>query len=106
MSIQTTEIYNNEEKQLAAHPRELCTQTQYLPEAGQFTYSLLEETLSGGELAYAITVRCEGEGALSECRTVRSITTNRDLALRLFWQVCRGQVTPWGLLDVLPELLP
>ncbi len=81
-------------------------QTLFLPEAGQLTYLLLEEPLAGGERTYAITVRCTGENAFAESRTIRDITTNRDLALRLFWQVCRGQVTPYGLLDVLPELLP
>ncbi len=106
MSAPTTELYNSEEQPTNTHPRELCTQTQYLPEVGQLTYSLLEEPRIGGERAYAITVRCNGAGAFSACRTIRDITTNRNLALRLFWQVCRGHVTPYGLLDILPELLP
>ncbi len=106
MCTQTAEAYDHGEDHTDMHTRELCIQTLFLPEVGQLTYVLLEEPLAGGEYTYAITVRCVGERVFSACRTVHDITTNRDLALRLFWQVCRGTVTPWGLLELLPELLP
>ncbi len=89
-----------------SHSREICQQTITLPEVGDVTYLLWEEILSTGEKAYAITIRCPAGKVFMDAKTVRDITTDRDLALRIFWQICRGKTTPWGLLDLIPELLP
>ncbi len=104
--MEATQSYSGMYKQTMERTREICVQSVFLPEVGQVSYVLFEEPIGGGERAYAITVRCSGGGAWAESQTVRDITTDRDLALRIFWQVCRGQVTPWGLMDLIPELLP
>lgn len=83
----------------------LCTQTIDLPEIGRTTYILLEDILPCGERYYSITVQLDGPLG-SECRTVRDITGDRDLALHMFWMICRGTVTPCTLTDVLSDLLP
>jgi len=85
--------------------RKLCTQTMDLPEIGQTTYILLEDLLPNGERYYSISVRLDGLLG-SESRTVRDVTGNRQLALHLFWMICRGTVTPCALTEVLSELLP
>jgi len=83
----------------------LCRQHRFLEETGRLTYSLTEDTLPDGGSYYSITIDCAGD-ALLDHRTVRNFTTDRQEALRIFWQLCRGTVTPYGLLEILPELLP
>lgn len=85
--------------------RKLCTQTLDLSEAGRTTYILLEDILPNGERYYSITVELVGPKGC-ECRTVRDITGNRQFAMRLFWMICRGTVTPCTLTEVLSDLLP
>ena len=83
----------------------LCTQTRFLPLLGKTVYILTEDPLPGGESQYAITIQCDNS-TLEPQRTVRDITTDRSLALSLFWKICRGSVTPCTLTEVLSELLP
>lgn len=83
----------------------LCTQTIELPEIGRITYTLLEVILPSGERYYSITVEMNGP-LHRECSSVPNITCNRQLALRMFWMVCRGTVTPCTLTDILSDLLP
>ena len=85
--------------------RKLCTQTIDLPEIGRITYLLLEDILPSGEHYYSITVELAGT-LQHDCRSVQNITCNRQLALRMFWMICRGTVTPCTLTDVLSDLLP
>jgi len=83
----------------------LCTQTIDLPEAGRTTYTLLEDILPCGEYCYSISIHLDGPQGI-ECRTVRDITGSRELALHMFWMICRGTVTPCTLTEVLSDLLP
>lgn len=82
----------------------LCTQTIDLPDVGRTTYILLEDLLPNGERCYSITVQLEGTLGIERC-TVQDITGNRQLALQLFWKICRGTVTPCTLTEVLSDLL-
>ncbi|MBQ8402040.1 MAG: hypothetical protein IJX14_08930 [Clostridia bacterium] len=85
--------------------QKLCTQTIDLPEAGRTTYTLTEDILPTGERCYSISIVLDSPAG-TESRTVRDVTGDRELALRLFWMLCRGTVTPCTLTEVLPELLP
>lgn len=83
----------------------LCTQTHDIPDIGKATSMLLEDTLPNGMREYSITVRlCNDHG--QEERTVHNVTTDRQFAMKLFWQICRGEVTPCALCEVLAELIP
>ena len=83
----------------------LCTKTIDLPQLGRITYILLEDSLPCGERYYSITIQLDGSRR-RESRTVQDITGDRELALHLFWMLCRGTVTPCTLTEVLSDLLP
>ncbi|MBQ8642994.1 MAG: hypothetical protein IJ480_12355 [Clostridia bacterium] len=88
--------------------QKLCTQTVFLPEIGRITYILTEDTLPNGEHCYSITVQytdSSPSNTILESRTVRDVTADRHTAFCLFWQVCRGTVTPCTLTEVLSDLL-
>ncbi len=83
----------------------LCRQIRFLPETGKMIYLLTEDTLPNGESYYSLSIDCDGDAYLDH-KTVQNFTMDRQLALRLFWQICRGTVTPYGLLEVLSEMIP
>lgn len=86
--------------------QKVCTQTISIPNVGTTVYILLEDTLPNGLRYYSINVKLtKTEHPPEEC-TVRNVTTDRQFALQLFWQLCRGNVTPCTLTEVLTELLP
>lgn len=91
--------------------KRLCTQTMDIPIAGdtpavgRTTTTLLEDILPNGLRQYSITVQlCSDHGV--EERTVSNVTTDKQFAMELFWQICRGTVTPCSLTEVLSELIP
>lgn len=84
--------------------RNLCVQTQQLEPIGICTYTLTEENMPVCGKSYRITVTLDNAN-LHFTESVRDVTTILDIALRLFWKVCRGHVTPMTLRDVLMDLL-
>ena len=84
--------------------RNICVQTVQLESCGICTYTLTEENLPVCGKSYRITVTLDNAN-LHFTESVRDVTTLPDMALRLFWKVCRGQVTPLTLRDVLTDLL-
>lgn len=85
--------------------RFLCRQHRFTEETGRLTYTLTEDILPDGTHHYSITIDCDGV-VLLDHKTVRNFTTDKQTALQIFWQLCHGTVTPYGLLEILPELLP
>ncbi len=85
--------------------KRLCTQTMDIPNVGRTTTTLLEDTLPNGLRQYSITVQLSSDHGLEE-RTVPNVTTNKQFAMELFWQICRGTVTPCALIEVLSEMIP
>lgn len=86
--------------------QKVCTQTINIPCVGTIVYILLEDTLPNGLRYYSIAVKLTKINHQQEESTVQNVTTDRQLALQLFWQLCRGTVTPCTLTEVLAELLP
>lgn len=86
--------------------QKVCTQTIHIPDIGTTVYLLLEDILPNGLRHYSLTVKLTKTDHQQEECTVRDVTTDRQLALQLFWQLCRGTVTPCTLTEVLAELLP
>lgn len=84
--------------------RNLCVQTQQLETIGICTYTLTEENMAVCGKSYRITVTLDSAN-LHITESVRDVTTLPDIALRLFWKICRGHVTPMTLRDVLTDLL-
>lgn len=85
--------------------KKLCSQTIHAPDIGRITTTLLEDTLPDGLQQYSITVQLCSNASLEE-HTVPNVTTNKQFAMQLFWQICRGTVTPCTLTEVLSELIP
>lgn len=86
-------------------PQKLCTQTIDVPDVGKTTTILWEDTMPNGSRQYSIAVHLQNDHVQEE-RTVRDVTTNKQFAMQLFWQICRGTVTPCSLAEVLSELIP
>lgn len=92
---------------LYTHPQQkVCTQTIHIPDVGTTAYILLEETMPSGLRYYSMTVCLSKLDHRQEECTVKNVTTDRQFAMQLFWQICRGTVTPCALTEVLSELLP
>ena len=85
--------------------KRLCTQTMDIQNVGRATTTLLEDVLPNGLRQYSITVQLSSDHGVEE-RTVSNVTTNKPFAMELFWQICRGTVTPCTLTEVLSELIP
>lgn len=86
--------------------QKVCTQTINIPNVGTTVYTLLEDTLPNGLQYYSLQVKLTNMDLQQEENTVRNVTTDRQFALQLFWQLCRGNVTPCALTEVLAELIP
>lgn len=84
--------------------RNLCVQTIQLEPFGFCTYTLTEEDIPVYGKSYRITVTLDNAN-MHITESVRDVTTITDFALRLFWKVCRGHVTPLTLRDVLTDLI-
>lgn len=85
--------------------KRLCTQTMDIQNVGRATTTLLEDVLPNGLRQYSITVQLSSDHGVEE-RTVSNVTTDKPFAMELFWQICRGTVTPCTLTEVLSELIP
>lgn len=85
--------------------KRLCTQTMDIQNVGRATTTLLEDVLPNGLRQYSITVQLSSDHGVEE-RTVSNVTTDKPFAMELFWQICRGTVTPCALTEVLSELIP
>lgn len=86
--------------------QKVCTQTINIPNVGTTVYTLLEDTLPNGLQYYSLQIKLTNMELQQEENTVRNVTTDRQFALQLFWQLCRGNVTPCTLTEVLTELIP
>ncbi len=84
--------------------RNICVQTIQLEPHGICTYTLTEENMPVCGKSYRITVTLDNAN-LHYTESVRDVTTISEIALRLFWKICRGHVTPLTLRDVLMDLL-
>lgn len=84
--------------------RNVCVQTIHLEQLGTCTYTLTEEDTPVYGSSYRITVTLDS-GVYRQTESVRDVTTIYPFAMRLFWKICRGHVTPTTLRDVISDLL-